>query len=450
MSTSPSPADLSAPVSPAAAPPDVEIMTIGDELLYGQVVDTNSAFMGQELGKIGLRVRQISSVSDRAKEIVAALDLARQRARVVLITGGLGPTKDDLTKHVLARYFGAELVMHEPTLRHVEEIFKRFQRPMLEVNRQQAMVPANCQVLHNAVGTAPGMWFEDQGTVFVSMPGVPFEMKRLMTDHVLPRLQAQFSIPPIEHVVVMTAGLGESFLAKKMEDWEDALPANIRLAYLPSFGAVRLRLTGTADGLPDLRGRMLGLLPALRERIGEFIFAEEETTLEAAIGQLLRAKNLTIGTAESCTGGLVAQRLTSVSGSSAYFRGGIVAYHNDIKQAELGVKPETLAEFGAVSETTVREMAEGARRRLDVDIAVATSGIAGPTGATATKKVGTVCLAYADGTQTISREYVLDRGRALNVEYAAQSVLTLLRQQLAGQLPPPKQRPLLEVINFKE
>ena len=420
-----------------SAPPDVEIMTIGDELLYGQVIDTNSAFMGQELGKIGLRVRQISSVSDRAEEIVAALDQARQRAQVVLITGGLGPTKDDLTKHVLARYFGTELVLHEPTLHHVEEIFQRFNRPMLDVNRQQALVPANCEVLPNAVGTAPGMWFSDQGTIFVSMPGVPFEMKRLMTDHVLPRLQAQFHLAPIEHVVVMTAGLGESFLAQKIADWEDALPANLKLAYLPSFGAVRLRLTGTADGHatgygPDLRGRMLALLPALRERIGEYIFAEEETTLEAAIGKLLLAQNLTIGTAESCTGGLVAHRLTGVPGSSAYFRGSIVAYHNDIKQQELGVKPETLAQHGAVSEATVREMAEGARRRLGVDIAVATSGIAGPGGATATKKVGTVCLAYADGKQTISKEYVLDRGRALNVEYAAQALLTLLRQQLAG------------------
>ena len=425
------PAPSPSPAYPAA-PPDVEIMTIGDELLYGQVIDTNSAFMGQELGKLGLRVRQISSVSDRADEIVTALDLARQRARVVLITGGLGPTKDDLTKHVLARYFGSELVLHEPTLRHVEQIFQRFNRPMLDVNRQQALVPANCEVLPNAVGTAPGMWFSDQGTIFVSMPGVPFEMKRLMSDHVLPRLQAQFQLAPIEHVVVMTAGMGESFIAQKIEDWEAALPPNIKLAYLPSFGAVRLRLTGSDDGQPDLRGRMLALLPALRARISEYIFAEEETTLEAAIGQLLRARNLTIGTAESCTGGLVAHRLTSVSGSSAYFRGSIVAYHNDIKQAELGVRPETLAQHGAVSEATVREMAEGARRRLGVDVAVATSGIAGPTGATDTKQVGTVCLAYADATQTISKEYVLDRGRALNVEYAAQSLLTLLRQQLAG------------------
>ncbi|WP_317239044.1 competence/damage-inducible protein A [Hymenobacter sp. 5516J-16] len=204
--------------------PDVEIMTIGDELLYGQVIDTNSAFMGQELGKLGLRVRQITSVSDRADEIVAALDQARQRAQVVLMTGGLGPTKDDLTKHVLARYFNSELVLHQPTLEHVEGIFRRFNRPMLEVNRQQALVPANCHVLFNEVGTAPGMWFEDQGTVFVSMPGVPHEMKYLMTHEVLPRLQQHFQTPAIEHVVVQTVGLGESFLAQQIEQWEAALP----------------------------------------------------------------------------------------------------------------------------------------------------------------------------------------------------------------------------------
>ena len=276
-------------------PPDVEIITIGDELLYGQVVDTNSAFLGQELGKRGLRVRQITSVSDRADEIVAALDLARTRAQVVLMTGGLGPTKDDLTKHVLARYFGTTLVLHQPTLDHVTDFFRRFNRPMLAVNEQQALVPANCDVLFNAVGTAPGMWFEDQGTVFVSMPGVPFEMKKLMTDAVLPRLATRFALAPIEHLVVMTVGLGESFLAEKIADWETALPPNFKLAYLPALGSVRLRLTATPDGLPDLPGRLRALLPALRERLGPVVFAEEETTLEAVIGQLLLQKKLDPG-----------------------------------------------------------------------------------------------------------------------------------------------------------
>ncbi|SNC64169.1 competence/damage-inducible protein cinA [Hymenobacter gelipurpurascens] len=405
-------------------------MTIGDELLYGQVIDTNSAFMGQELGKLGLRVRQITSVSDRADEIVAALDLARQRADVILMTGGLGPTKDDLTKHVLARYFGAELVMHEPTLQHVEGIFARYKRPMLEVNRQQAMVPANCTVLHNALGTAPGMWFEDQGTVFVSMPGVPFEMKGLMKDEVLPRLQQHFQTPPIEHLVVQTVGLGESYLAEKIADWENALPENFKLAYLPSLGGVRLRLSGYADGQPDLRGRMEALLPALREQLGEVIFAVGEIPLEQAVGQLLQERGLTVGTAESCTGGYVAYRLTSVAGSSAYFRGSVVAYSNEVKVQQLGVKPETLQAHGAVSEATVREMAEGLRQHLGVDVAIATSGIAGPDGGTATKPVGTICIAYADKHQTVSRQFSFDRGRQLNVEYTSTAVLNLLRLSL--------------------
>ncbi|MBD2715113.1 competence/damage-inducible protein A [Microvirga sp. STR05] len=410
--------------------PDVEIMTIGDELLYGQVVDTNSAFMGQELAKIGLRVRQISSVSDRADEIVAVLDQARERAQVVLITGGLGPTKDDLTKHVLAHYFHTELVLHEPTLEHVEGIFRRFNRPMLDVNRQQALVPANCEVLFNAVGTAPGMWFEDRGTVFVSMPGVPHEMKYLMTEAVLPRLQQRFQVPPIEHVVVQTVGLGESFLAERIADWEAALPANFKLAYLPYLGGVRLRLTGHADGLPDLRQRMEALLPELRARLGEHVFAEGEVKLEEAIGRLLQERGLTLGTAESCTGGLLAHRITSIPGSSAYFLGSIVAYDNRVKQQQLDVKAETLAAYGAVSEETVREMAEGARQRLGVDVALATSGIAGPDGGTPDKPVGTICIAYADAHQTVSRRFTFNRGRQLNVEYTVTMALNLLRLHL--------------------
>jgi len=416
---------------------DVEIMTIGDELLYGQVVDTNSAFMGQQLGRLGLRVRQITSVSDRADELTAALDQARARVRVILMTGGLGPTKDDLTKHVLARYLGRALELHAPTLAHVEEIFRRFNRPMLDVNRQQALVPSGCQVLHNAVGTAPGMWLEDGETVFISLPGVPFEMKKLLTDEVLPRLQTKFNLAPIEHVVVMTAGLGESFLAEKIQDWEAALPANIKLAYLPSLGSVRLRLTGTTDGQPsgydhDLRPRMLALLPALRERIGSYIFAEEDVPLEVVLGRLLLEKNYYLGTAESCTGGAVAQRLTSVPGCSAYFRGSIVAYDNDLKTSLLGVQADTLAAHGAVSEATVREMAEGARARLGCEVALATSGIAGPGGGTPDKPVGTTCLAVSTPAGTVSKIFTVDRGRATNIEYTTQVVLQLLWQQLMG------------------
>ncbi|GAA4387369.1 competence/damage-inducible protein A [Hymenobacter koreensis] len=411
-------------------PPDVEIMTIGDELLYGQVVDTNSAWMGQELGRIGLRVRQITSVSDRADEIVTALDLARTRARVVLITGGLGPTKDDLTKHVLARYFHTELALHEPSLRDVEQIFARFNRPMLEVNRQQAFLPKSCTPLRNPVGTAPGMWFDEGGTVFVSMPGVPFEMKRIMQDSVLPRLQEYFQVPPIEHAVLQTVGQGESFLAAHIAEWENQLPANMKLAYLPYLGGVRLRLTASDDGQPDLRQRLEAQLPPLRALLGPYLYAEGEVSLAAAVGRMLQERGLTIGTAESCTGGYIAHKLTSEAGSSAYFLGSVIAYHNDVKMRQLGVQAETLAQFGTVSEETVRQMAEGARRQLGVDVAVATSGIAGPGGGSEEKPVGTFWLAYADAHQTVARKISFDRGRQLNIEYVTTQALNLVRLSL--------------------
>ena len=411
-----------------------ELLTIGDELLYGQVVNTNAAWMGTELGERGVRMVQITSVSDDAEAIVAALDAARTRANAVLITGGLGPTKDDLTKHVLARYFGAELVLHEPTLRHVEDIFQRFNRPMLAVNRAQALVPANCEVVPNPLGTAPGMWFDDGGVVFVSMPGVPFEMKRMMTDTVLPRLTARFQPPALRHRVVQIVGLGESFAAERISTWEDSLPAYLKLAYLPGMWQLRLRLTGllpdgmTADALD---AEMAERIAALYPLIGEFIFAEGEVTLEEAVGKLLSENALTIGTAESCTGGYVAYRLTSVPGASAYVRGGIVAYDDAIKQSALGVRPETLATYGAVSEETVREMAEGARRALNCDIAIATSGIAGPGGGTPDKPVGTICIGLSDAAGIISRRFSFDRGRALNIEYTTVQVLELVRRRVA-------------------
>ncbi|MBC7449457.1 MAG: competence/damage-inducible protein A [Hymenobacteraceae bacterium] len=413
-----------------------ELLTIGDELLYGQVVNTNAAWMGTELGARGVRVVQITSVSDDPAAIVGALDAARRRANAVLITGGLGPTKDDLTKHVLARYFASELVLHEPTLRHVEDIFARFNRPMLDVNRAQAFVPAACDVVPNPLGTAPGMWFEAGGVVFVSMPGVPFEMKRMMTDTVLPRLTERFQPPALRHRVVQTVGLGESFLAQTISAWEDALPAHLKLAYLPNMGQLRLRLTGL---LPDgmgagaLDAEMATRIAALYPLIGEYIFAEGEIPLEEAIGQRLIDKNLTIGTAESCTGGHVAHRLTGIAGSSAYFRGGIVAYDNQVKQLLLNVQPATLATYGAVSEETVREMAEGARGVLGVDVALATSGVAGPGGGTPEKPVGTICIAVADAAGTVSRRFNFDRGRSINIEYTTVQVLEMVRRRILAQ-----------------
>ncbi|WP_192821755.1 competence/damage-inducible protein A [Rufibacter sp. LB8] len=408
-----------------------EIITIGDELLYGQVIDTNSAFMGQELGNIGIRIKQITSISDDKQAICQALTDAISRADVILITGGLGPTKDDLTKHTLAEYFKTELQLHQPSLDDVEAIFRRYNRPMLEINRQQAFLPASCTPVRNPLGTAPGMLFREQGTIIVSMPGVPFEMKRMMQDTVLPLLEQEFHLPKIIHKVVQTIGIGESFLAEIIADWEDNLPSHLKLAYLPHLAGVRLRLTGRATGSTDaLEAEMQQQINQLSQLIAPHIFAHGEVTLEEAIGQLLKARNLTIATAESCTGGLIAHKLTSVPGSSAYFKGSVVAYSNDVKQAQLGVTPETLAQHGAVSEETVKQMAEGVRQLLQTDIGIATSGIAGPDGGTPEKPVGTIWIAYADAHQTIARKISYNKTRLLNIEYTTLQALNLVRQSL--------------------
>ncbi|WP_114783147.1 competence/damage-inducible protein A [Botryobacter ruber] len=407
-----------------------EIITVGDEILFGQIVDTNSAWMGTELTRIGIRVQQITSISDKAAHIVAALDDAKTRADIILITGGLGPTKDDLTKDVLTSYFNTELVLHEQSLEDVAHIFKTRGRDLTELNRQQAFLPASCTPVRNVLGTAPGMWFEEEGKVFVSMPGVPFEMKRMMTDTVLPKLKGHFNTPEIIHKVVQTVGIGESFLAEKIEAWETKLPPHIRLAYLPHLGGVRLRLTGMGPDPDQLEDELLEQLAQLTDLISPHIFAYGEITLEEVVGMMLNARNYTIATAESCTGGYIAHRLTSVPGSSMYFIGSMVAYHNDVKIRELGVKPETIAENGAVSEAVVREMAEQVRLKFKTDVGVATSGIAGPGGGTPDKPVGTVWVAYADKEKTVSKLLRFNKDRALNIEYSAMAALNLIRQSL--------------------
>ncbi|KAA3439470.1 competence/damage-inducible protein A [Rufibacter hautae] len=407
-----------------------EIMTIGDELLYGQVIDTNSAWLGQELGKIGIRVKQITSISDNPNAITDALTQAISRADVVLITGGLGPTKDDLTKHTLTRYFNTDLQLHQPSLDDVEEIFRKYNRPMLEVNRQQAFLPATCTPVRNVLGTAPGMLFQEQNTVIVSMPGVPFEMKRMVTDTVLPYLQQHYALPQIIHSVVQTIGIGESFLSETIADWEDNLPANIKLAYLPHLAGVRLRLTGFSKDGQDLEAQLQEQVDKLTALIPDHIFAYGEVPLEEAIGHLLKERNLTISTAESCTGGLVAHKLTSVPGSSSYFLGSVVAYSNEVKKAQLGVSAETLEQHGAVSEETVCAMAQGVRQLLKTDIGISTSGIAGPDGGTPDKPVGTIWIAYADAHQTVARKINYNKTRQLNIEYTTLQVLDLVRQSL--------------------
>ncbi|MBD1397879.1 competence/damage-inducible protein A [Pontibacter sp. JH31] len=408
-----------------------EIITIGDEILYGQIVDTNSAWMGTELTRIGVRVKQITSISDDAAHIVAALDNARSRADIILMTGGLGPTKDDLTKTVLTDYFHTELKLDEQSLADVTELFKSRGFELTDLNRQQAFLPAACTPVRNVLGTAPGMWFEDEGKVFVSMPGVPFEMKRMMTDIVLPKLKTYFKTPEIRHKVVQTIGIPESTLSEKLEAWELSLPPHIRLAYLPHLGMVRLRLTGMGQDAQLLELELEREVGVLSSLIPKHIFAHGEVPLEEALGQLLKERGLTIATAESCTGGYLAHRMTSVPGSSAYFRGSVVAYDNAVKTQVLGVKPETLQTHGAVSEATVLEMAQNVRRKLNTDIGVATSGIAGPDGGTPDKPVGTIWIAYADQHGARAKLLQFNKNRQLNIEYTALAVLNLIRQSLS-------------------
>ncbi|MBX0333159.1 competence/damage-inducible protein A [Pontibacter sp. HSC-14F20] len=407
-----------------------EIITIGDEILYGQIVDTNSAWMGTELARIGIRVKQITSVSDEVSHIVEALDNAKTRADIILMTGGLGPTKDDMTKNVLADYFHTELKLDEQSLADVTELFKSRGYELTELNRQQAFLPASCKPVRNVLGTAPGMWFEEAGKVYVSMPGVPFEMKRMMTDIVLPQLKAFFKTPHIIHKVIQTVGIAESMLAEKLDDWETSLPPHIRLAYLPHLGGVRLRLTGIAEHAEQLEKELEAEVAKLNALIPKYIFAHGEVPLEEALGKVLKERGLTISTAESCTGGYLAHRLTSVPGSSAYFMGSVVAYDNSAKTNVLGVKPETLQEHGAVSEATVLEMAQNVRRKLKTDIGVATSGIAGPDGGTPEKPVGTIWIAYADQQGAKAKLLQYNKNRQLNIEYTALAVLNLVRQSL--------------------
>lgn len=409
-----------------------EIITIGDEILFGQIVDTNSAWMGTELTKIGIRVKQITSISDSAEHIIKALDDAKTRADIILITGGLGPTKDDLTKMVLTGYFKTKLKLHEPSLADVTEIFKARGRELTELNRQQAFLPETCTPIRNVLGTAPGMWFEQDEKVFVSMPGVPFEMKRMMTATVLPQLKAYFKTPEIIHKVVQTVGIPESMLSDKLEAWETSLPQHIKLAYLPHLGGVRLRLTGQGSDAAQLEQEMQAEVEKLLQIIPDYIFALGEISLEEAVGQLLKARGFTIATAESCTGGYLAHKITSISGSSDYYQGSIIAYHNEVKIRELNVKTETLQQHGAVSEATVKEMAENVRQKFNTDIGVATSGIAGPGGGTPAKPVGTIWIAYADKDRTVAKLLNFNKDRLLNIEYTAMAVLNLVRQSLTS------------------
>ncbi len=407
-----------------------ELLTIGDEILYGQIVDTNSQWMSVALSNAGIKVIRKTSVGDIEGEILVALKEAEQRADIILITGGLGPTSDDLTKPCLAKYFNCELKLHEEALAEVTEFFKSRGRELTDMNRQQAFLPTCCEKITNAMGTAPGMWFSRNGKVFMSMPGVPHEMKHMMTTLVIPKLKQTFQTPVIHHKVIRTVGIGESFLAEKISTWEQSLPAHIKLAYLPSLGEVKLRLSSQGTDKSTMEEETEALTEQLLAIAGEYVYGYGEEPLEVALGNTLRSKKLTLAIAESCTGGYLSHLVTRVPGSSDYFLGSMIPYGYEIKKSQLGVKPETLEQFGAVSEPTIREMANLVRAKFGTDIGVATSGIAGPGGATAEKPVGTVWIAYSDKYQTVTRKLQLSKDRLINIQMSSLAVLNLIRLNL--------------------
>lgn len=404
-----------------------ELLTIGDEILYGQIVDTNAQWMSIALDKIGVKVIRKTTVGDVEEEILTAFEEAEKRADIILITGGLGPTSDDLTKPVLAKYFNCGLAINQEALAEVTEFFKSRGRELTELNRQQAALPTASEKITNPVGTAPGMWFEKGDKVFMSMPGVPHEMKKMMTDHVLPRLANKYTLPVIYHKIIRTIGLGESYLAEKIAGWEQSLPPHIRLAYLPSLGEVKLRLTCYGESSAMLENEANTSIEKLNEIIGQNIYGYGEDPIEVVIGKTLRSKKLTLSIAESCTGGYLSHLITSVPGSSDYFLGSMVPYAYEIKMRQLGVKPETLEKYGAVSEPTIIEMANIVRAKFNSDIGVATSGIAGPGGATPDKPIGTVWIAYSDKHQTVTKKLQLSKDRMINIRMASMAVLNLMR-----------------------
>lgn len=404
-----------------------EIIAIGDELLYGQIVDTNSHWISQELDLIGVRVVRRTTVGDNRDDILEAFSKAEQRADIVLITGGLGPTQDDLTKPLMAEYFGCPIVEFPEAVKAVTSFFQRRGREITPLNILQGHLPSCCTYVPNEVGTAPGMWFEENHTYWMSMPGVPHEMKKLMTDFVIPKLADLFELPVIVHQVIKTVGIGESWLADLIRDWENALPSHIRLAYLPSLGHVKLRLTGFGDDQIQLKNEIQHQIDLVYPQIKDYIYGYNDETLESAIGKLLKKSNKTLALAESCTGGYISHLVTSISGSSAYFQGALVPYHNQFKHEILGVSNTTLEEFGAVSEQTVIEMSKGIKKLFQSDFGLASSGIAGPNGGTEAKPVGTIWIACAGDGFVETKKLQLTQDRLLNIQLTAVAVLNLLR-----------------------
>ncbi|MFN2439320.1 MAG: CinA family nicotinamide mononucleotide deamidase-related protein [Chitinophagaceae bacterium] len=407
---------------------NASIVTIGDELLVGQTIDTNSAVIAQELNKIGIWVKTRIAIGDVKKDILNGLKEQSKNAQVIVITGGLGPTADDITKPALCEYFNSALIVDEAAQQNVIDIFTKLNRPLTERNLKQAEVPDNCKPLLNLRGTAPGMWFEKEEVVYISLPGVPHEMAGLLESSVIPELQKHFTLPAIVHKTAVTIGVGESVIADLLIDFENSLPAHIKLAYLPSYGLVKLRLTGKGKDKNELENELNKLHHQLCVLVKEWLMADEDISVQDVLGKLLDKHKRFIASAESCTGGYIAHLLTSRSGSSSSFKGSIVSYANEAKENALNVQHATLVKYGAVSEQTITEMVEGAITLLNVDYVVATSGIMGPDGGTKEKPVGTVWIAVGNRETVRTTKHFVRFDRKRNIEITAQIALNMLRK----------------------
>lgn len=415
-----------------------ELITIGDEILYGQTLDTNAHWMSGELDKIGVRVIRRTTCGDAEEEILQAFKEAEQRADMVLITGGLGPTSDDITKPCLAKYFDCDIIMNKKALAELEAYMTSRGRKLNKLTRLQAALPEKCEMVSNERGTACGMWFNrsgptagEAGKIFISMPGVPHEMKFMMKEKIIPRLKQEFELPIIYHKIVRLAGIGESWLAEKIEDWENTLPHHVKLAYLPAFGDLKLRLTAHATNQDAIRLEVDQLIQDLLPLIQEYVYGYDDDSLEIVIGRLLKKNNQKLALAESCTGGYIAHRITSIPGSSEYFNGAIVPYQNELKIEQLGVKPETIEKYGAVSEETVTEMAINVKQKFNADYGLASSGIAGPGGGTPEKPVGLIWIACAWRNEIKTRKLNLTKDRDVNIKITSITLLTLFHEILA-------------------
>ena len=408
-----------------------EIITIGDEILIGQILDSNSKWIAEELNKIGISVYQITSIQDEKQHILKAIKVAQSNADIVIITGGLGPTKDDITKLTLAEYFNDTLILNDEVVMHIESLFKKMNYPFTEVNRQQALVPSTCTPLKNSFGTAPGMWFDSNKKVVISLPGVPYEMKGLIENSVLPKLKKTFELPYIVHKTILTYGMGESMVAARIEGWENNLPKFIKLAYLPSYGKVRLRLTAKGDNEQQLNQGIEQEVEKLTLLIPDIIVGfDESETVEVVLGRMLSEKNQTLSTAESCTGGNIAKLITSIPGSSNYFVGSVVAYHPEIKINELGVDKDLIDKHSVVSAEVAEAMAIGIQEKFKTSYAIATTGNAGPSADDTDESVGTVFIAIAAPKTIFSKKYFFGQPREKVIQKTSYEAIELLKKEI--------------------